>query len=64
MSLHKDVMGKESNQYGHSGPTVLLEIQLVELLVDNKKTETVMFFDNGSTATICTNDWATRAGLD
>ena len=42
---------------------VLLEIQEVMLPVDGQKAKTVMFFDNGSTTTLCTHSWAKKAGL-
>ena len=42
---------------------VLLEIQRVTLPVGGAKQETVLFFDNGSTATLCTHRWAKMAGL-
>ena len=53
----------ETTQCSHASPTVLLEMQTVDLRVDKKKLKTIMFFDNGSTATICTHAWAKRAGI-
>ena len=61
MSQSADAAG--TSPCSHTRSTVLLEIQLVDLLVNNKKVNTVMFFDNGSTATMCTHAWAKKAGL-
>ena len=53
----------ETSQCSHASPTVLLEIQSVLLMINKKKEKTIMFFDNGSTATICTHAWAKKAGI-
>ena len=42
---------------------VLLEIQKVKLEVQGIPHEAVIFFDNGSTATLCTHRWAKAVGL-
>ena len=55
---------KDTNQCNHPGATVLLEMQTVDLLVNMNKVTTIMFFDNGSTATICTHSWAEQAGIE
>ena len=42
---------------------VLLEMQQVDLAVNGTKVDTVVFFDNGATTTLCTHAWAAKAGL-
>ena len=42
---------------------VLLEIQQVPLIVEGLVQETTLFFENGTTATICTHRWARSLGL-
>ena len=58
-----DAVGTGVAQCSHSGSTVLLEIQLVNISVNETTIKTVMFFDNGSTATMCTHAWAKKTGL-
>ena len=42
---------------------VLLEMQQVKLPVNGARLDTVMFFDNRATTTLCTHSWAAKAGL-
>ena len=60
-STGKKAKKQETEDEGCS--PVLLEIQKVPLTVNGTTHETVMFFDNGSTATICTHKWAQKAGI-
>ena len=64
VSPEKDWSKTHGKGHGnHPGATVLLEIQSVKLIVNKMVEQTIMFFDNGSTATICTHRWAKRAGI-
>ena len=52
-----------AGQCSHIDSTVLLEIQKVNLPVNKVAVITIIFFDNGSTATTCTHSWAECAGV-
>ena len=54
---------QDTSQCNHAGPTVLLEMQTVDLPINGKENHTAMFLNNGSTATICTHSWAERTGI-
>ena len=62
-SWWEDVVRSESASACDNVQHVLLEMQDVVIPVNGQEVQTVMFFYNGSTATLCTHSWAKKAGL-